>query len=83
MAFDFQIYASRRIPDFFCAAEGRRFKRFVLPAFAKFALLSGGGWLLDLATLITLTRIFDAPPFLANMASSVLPAPAARSAERD
>jgi putative flippase GtrA len=71
--------SSPSAPDFFwrrkkSAAEESRFKRYDLPAFAKFALLSGGGWLLDLATLLALTRIFNAPPFLANMASSVLAA---------
>jgi putative flippase GtrA len=48
--------------------------RSILVAFIRFALLSGGGWLLDLVILVVLSRIFDLPLFLSNMASSVLAA---------
>ena len=41
-----------------------------LTAFLKFGSLSGLGWLLDFAILISLVAFFGAPPFAANVVSS-------------
>lgn len=46
----------------------------LLAAFARFALVSGLGWLLDLAVLAALTSHGGWPPFAANIVSSSLAA---------
>ena len=45
-------------------------KRGWLAAFLKFGGLSGMGWLLDFALLLTMVGVLGAPPFLANVISS-------------
>jgi putative flippase GtrA len=41
-----------------------------MPAFLRFVLLSGGGWLLDVALLLALSRILTMPLGIANFLSS-------------